>query len=184
MIETRITGIDDLRAALSEIPDRLRKRALLSAWRKAGALVRAEARRNAPVLSPTHPMVIRGQRASGTLRRAISLRTSKRDRRAKDVGVFVNVRPAKAGQRGAKNPRDPFYWRWIEFGRQARTQGERVTYATGGRLKTRKVGRTSGAIEPVRFLEQSQSAFPAALSRFVAEIKPALVRLNVRRAQV
>jgi HK97 gp10 family phage protein len=55
-------------------------------------------------------------RKPGTVKQAIRVRTSKADRRAGDVGVFVNVRPAKAGQRGAKNPNDPFYWRWLEFG--------------------------------------------------------------------
>ena len=30
--------------------------------------------------------------------------------------MFVNVRPAKSGARGAKSATDPFYWRFLEFG--------------------------------------------------------------------
>lgn len=184
MIEAKVVGIEDLKAALSELPARLRKRALLSALRKAAGLVRTAARSRAPLISATHPMVRRGWRKPGTLRRAISVRPSGRDRRSGNVGVFVNVRPAKKGARGAKNPNDPFYWRWVEFGRQARTKGERVTYATGGRLKVRKVRRTTQGQPAVEFLQKSAEALPAALSRFRAEIAPAIQRLNVRRAEV
>lgn len=80
----------------------------------AGArLVRDEAKRNAPVMSSAAQAPYR---KPGTVKTAIKVRTSKLDRRAGNVGVFVNVKPAKAGQRGAKNPSDPFYWRWLEFG--------------------------------------------------------------------
>jgi hypothetical protein len=48
------------------------------------------------------------------------VRTSKADKKDGNVGVFVNVKPAKSGQRGAKSRDDPYYWRWLEFGRSAR----------------------------------------------------------------
>mgnify|MGYP000561918945 CR=1 FL=1 len=32
------------------------------------------------------------------------------------MGVFVNVKPAKSANRGARNPNDPFYWSFLEFG--------------------------------------------------------------------
>lgn len=113
--ETRqMAGLDDLKAKLSEIPKVLRRR-LLRNWLAAGGrVVRDEAKRNAPVLaasSRTAPY-----RKPGTVRDAISVRTSKLSRRRGDVGVFVNVKPAKSGQRGAKSPNDPYYWRWLEFG--------------------------------------------------------------------
>jgi HK97 gp10 family phage protein len=77
--------------------------------------VRNAARRSAPVLRAGTALKA-PYRKPGTVRDAIRVRTSKADRKAGDVGVFVNVRPAKAGARGAKNPNDPFYWRWLEFG--------------------------------------------------------------------
>ena len=77
--------------------------------------VRDVAKRNAPVMT-LGTSLNAPYRKPGTVKQAIRVRTSKADRRAGDVGVFVNVRPAKAGQRGAKNPNDPFYWRFLEFG--------------------------------------------------------------------
>jgi len=116
MIEAKVHGIPDLKAALQSIPDKLRKRALRNALAAAGRVVRDDARSRAPVLSLSGGLRA-PFRTAGTVKRAISVRTSKRARRAGDVGVFVNVRPAKSGQRGAKSPTDPFYWRWLEFGR-------------------------------------------------------------------
>jgi HK97 gp10 family phage protein len=107
-------GIPDFRAKLQEIPKALRRRVLRNALSAGARTVRDEARRLAPVLRPgdlSAPF-----RTPGTVRKAISVRTSKVARKAGDVGVFVNVRPARAGNRGAKNPKDPFYWRFLEFG--------------------------------------------------------------------
>ncbi len=119
----RINGIEQAVAALRTLPDRLRKRALRNALAAGGRVIRDAARRGAPVLSPADPAVLSGWRKPGTLRRALSVRTSKAARRGGDLGVFVNVRPAKKGNRGAKSPTDPFYWRFVEFGtRRSRPQ--------------------------------------------------------------
>jgi HK97 gp10 family phage protein len=119
-VEVRITGVDDAIKQLRALPAKLRKRAILNALRAGARLFRDEARRLTPVI--TVPVRRRGVvvRNPGTVRKAISVRTSKRDRRAGDVGVFVNVRPAKKGARGANSPTDPFYWRWLEFGFRGR----------------------------------------------------------------
>jgi HK97 gp10 family phage protein len=111
----RITGLDDVIEAFRALPDKLRRRVLRNALAVGGRAVRDEARRHAPVL-----MAARRKapfRTPGLMRRAISVRTSKLARRAGDVGVFVNVRPAKAADRGARSRRDPFYWRWVNFGK-------------------------------------------------------------------
>jgi HK97 gp10 family phage protein len=116
MIEAKVHGIPDLKAALRAVPEKLRMRALRNALAAGARVVRDDARRRAPVLSQAD--ALRAPfRTPGTVKRAIVVRTSKQARRAGDVGVFVNVRPAKSGQRGAKSARDPFYWRWLEFGR-------------------------------------------------------------------
>lgn len=111
--EVKIEGFDELARKLREIAPAMRKKVLRNALAAGGRLVRDEAKRNAPVLQLKNATPLR---TAGTLKKALSVRTSKTARRAGDVGVFVNVRPAKAGQRGAKNPRDPFYWRFQEFG--------------------------------------------------------------------
>lgn len=132
----QIRGFDDLAAKLREIPDVLRKRVLRNALAAGGRLVRDEAQRTVPVLSATAKAPYR---TPGTVKRAIAVRTSKIARRAGNVGVFVNVKPApgakfktrttkllglkvktrtkvRESQRGATSKTDPFYWRFLEFG--------------------------------------------------------------------
>ena len=135
----RIEGLDELKRKLAEVPKAMRKRVLRNALAAGAREVRDVAKRNAPVLT-LGTSLNAPYRKPGTVKQAIRVRTSKADRRAGDVGVFVNVRPAKAGQRGAKNPNDPFYWRFLEFG-------------------TRKM--------PARpFLQRATSALPKALTIF------------------
>ena len=127
MIEAKVSGIPDLRAALAGIVPKLRVRALRNALAAGARAVQKSARAATPVISSSSVPVRKGYRTPGTVRKAISVRTSKLARRAGNVGVFVNVRPAKRGARGAKNPKDPFYWKFIEFG----TQAHRITAPAG-----------------------------------------------------
>ncbi len=108
-----VKGLDALKRKFEDIPKALRKRVLRNALSAGARLVRDEAKRNAPLLQNTLKAPFRNR---GTVRNAIKVRTSKLDTRAGNVGVFVNVKPAKAGNRGAKNQNDPFYWRFLEFG--------------------------------------------------------------------
>jgi len=135
----RIEGLDELKRKLAEVPKAMRKRVLRNALAAGAREVRDVAKRNAPVMT-LGTSLSAPYRKPGTVKQAIRVRTSKADRRAGDVGVFVNVKPAKAGQRGAKNPNDPFYWRFLEFG-------------------TRKM-----AARP--FLQRATSALPKALTIF------------------
>ena len=132
----RLQGFDDLAAKLRAITPALRKRVLRNALAAGARLVRDDARRNVPVLSPS---VRAPYRTPGLLKKSLVVRTSKDARKAGDVGVFVNVRPAKgakyktttgrvlglkvrsrslvrASQRGAKSKLDPFYWKFVHFG--------------------------------------------------------------------
>jgi HK97 gp10 family phage protein len=191
MTRTTITGIEDLRAALADLTRQLRGRVLRTALAAGARLVRDEARRLAPVLAA--PVRSKGRliRKPGTLRKAISVRTSKLARRRGDVGVFVNVRPAKgaklrggavvrASQRGADNPDDPYYWRWVEFGRQGRAAAparRRVPAVQRGRQALRAVG----TLAPVRFLQRSAARLPDALREFQRQVGPAITKLNQRK---
>lgn len=150
-IQARVTGIPDLRRALLSIPLKLRKRALRNALAAGARVVQSAARKATPVLSAAS-LVRNPYRKPGTVRKAISVRTSKIARRAGDVGVFVNVRPAKRGVRGAKSPGDPFYWRFLEFG-------------------TRYV-------RPFGFLRQGAAKLGEALQVFIAKIGPQIQKLN------
>lgn len=110
-----VQGLDELKAKFAEIPRAMRRRVLRAGLAAGARLVRDESKRNTPVLSLRSSLKA-PYRKPGTVRKAISVRTSKLASKQGNVGVFVNVRPAKAGQRGAKNPNDPFYWRFINFG--------------------------------------------------------------------
>lgn len=111
--EVKIEGFDELAKKLRELVPAMRKRVIRNALSAGARLVRDDAKRNAPVLSAS---VNAPYRKPGTLRSAIRVRSSKQARRVGDIGVFVNVKPAKTGMRGAKSKTDPFYWRFVEFG--------------------------------------------------------------------
>ena len=157
MIDAKVQGIPDLKRELAGIVPKLRVRALRNALAAGARLVQRSARQNAPVLSASSLAVRKGYRTPGLVRKAISVRTSKVARRSGDVGVFVNVRPAKRGARGAKNPKDPFYWRFIEFGT-----------LTGTRA--------------AKFLQTGAQRLPEALRVFIQKIGPQIEKLNKPKA--
>ena len=157
MIDAKVQGIPDLKRELAGIVPKLRVRALRNALAAGARLVQRSARQNAPVLNASSLAVRKGYRTPGLVRKAISVRTSKVARRQGDVGVFVNVRPAKRGARGAKSPADPFYWRFIEFGTQAGTRAYQV-------------------------LQKGADKLPEALQAFKQAIGPQIQRLNKPKA--
>ena len=149
MIGATVRGLPEMKAALAAVVPALRRRALRNALAAGARVVRDDAKQRAPVLQP---LASAPYRTPGTVRKAIAVRTSKTARRRGDVGVFVNVRPAKAGQRGAKSKTDPFYWRFLEFGT--------------------KFMRSFG------FLQQASNKLPQALAVFTEKIGPAIAKLN------
>ena len=96
-------------------------------------------------------------RQPGTVRKAITVRTSKVARRNGDLGVYVNVRPAKGGQRGKYSPTDPFYWRWLEFGARGKP---------GVQMLQRAVARAAEVV-----------------AKFSQTLEPQIQRLNRKDAQ-
>lgn len=156
-LQAKVTGIPDLRAALAGIVPKLRVRALRNALAAGARVVQRVARGATPVISASSVPVRKGYRTPGTVRKAISVRTSKLARRAGNVGVFVNVRPAKKGARGGKSPKDPFYWRWINWGTDTGTRA-------------------------AQFLEKGAAQLPQALQVFIAKIGPAIEKLNKPKA--
>ncbi len=153
MIKATVRGVPDFKAELAALVPKLRYRVLRNALAAGARIVRDEAKRRAPVLQPT---LRAPYRQAGTVRRAISVRTSKLARRGGDVGVFVNVRPAPKGQRWRKSKTDPFYWRFLEFG-------------------TAKMGARE-------FLQPAAQRLTDALAKFSATVGPAIARLNKPKA--
>ncbi len=182
MISAKVHGIPDLKAALAGIVPKLRVRALRNALAAGARVVQKAARAKTPVLSASSLPVRKGYRKPGTVRQAISVRTSKIARRKGDVGVFVNVRPAKRGQRGAKNPNDPFYWQFIEFGTHARAAGERSKSLSRGKWRNRVHKTATGATKAFRFLQAGAAMLPEALQVFIRTIGPQIAKLNKPKA--
>lgn len=110
-------GFEDLKDALLNLAPLLRRKRGTRAMAKGAEVVRDEAKRPGVVPVLARPLYRRGQlwRKPGTVRDAISIRVSKDVRANGDVGVFVNVKPAKGSDRGANSPNDPFYWRFLHF---------------------------------------------------------------------
>lgn len=161
----RLEGLDELKRELQAIPAKLRYRALRNALAAGARIIRDDARRRTPLLKASTfsgAKALRlGYRKVGTVRSAITVRTSKRARKQGNVGVFVNVRPAKGSARGARKPTDPFYWRWLEFGWTPR----------GGQPK-------AGA----GMLQSAAQRLPAALREFQSKLAPMIRKLNQPKA--
>lgn len=123
MTETRIAGMKELLRGLGELPADLAKSAIYSALGGAARIVRTEAKARAPVLDASDPAVQAGTRKPGTVRDAIRVSRSKINKGQNGLyQVIIRVKPLKKsqekklGRRGAKNPNDPYYWWWVEFG--------------------------------------------------------------------
>lgn len=174
---SRWAGIPDLRQALADLPEKLRKRVLRNGLAAGGRVVRDAAKASAPVLRTSAPY-----RTPGTVRGAISVRTSKQARREGNVGVFINVRPAKGGAKGAKTGKDPFFWRWQEFGwtpYSGPRKGQAGKANKAERRRSRASGKAGGVQIPgIKFLTNAASKLPQALQVFIAKVGPAIQKLN------
>lgn len=168
-ITATVEGLERLKIAFSGIPDKLRRKVLLSALRKGAAVVRKAARAATPELAKPTPY-----RTKGLLKKRLMVRVSRASKAAGHVGVFVNIRPAEGtqyvkhnllgvkyktvkreSQRGARSPNDPFYWRFVNFG-------------------TKKGNKLPAA----KFLEAGAAVLPQALEIFEREIGPAIQKLD------
>lgn len=179
-IKATVQGLPDLRAAFAGVVPKLRRKALAQELRAAARLVQRQAQRYAPTLKAStrsgSSALRRGVRRIGTVRKAIAVRASKQASRRGDVGVFVNVRPAKRALRGAKNPADPFYWRWLNFG----WNPAGADRSAAGKRERRRLNRIGAAKakQGAHFLEAGARMLGQALRQFVAGIGPRIAKLN------
>lgn len=171
--EIKIDGFGELAAKLRALVPAMRKKVLRNALAAGARLVRDDAKRNAPVLSTAMQAP---HRKPGTLRAAIKVRTSKVARRAGDVGVFVNIKPAKGAARGAKSSADPFYWRFQEFGWTPASK--RPGLAT--KLQRRRAARQGVArqIPGRKFLSNAAAKLPEALAVFNTAVVKWIHKVN------
>lgn len=190
-IQVKLEGVDEFIDVLRALPAVLRRRVLAGALRDGARVIQRLAKANAPVLKGAARY-----RKPGTLRDAISVRTSKEARKRGDVGVFVGVRPlrgrartAKFGAAGTKNPNDPYYWWWQEFGWTPRgawdgwfASSKRPALGRS-RAFRRQVARVGFQKVPgKRFLSMAaQVGGQQAVNTAMRRIVPQIERLNVSR---
>lgn len=188
MIGAKVQGIPDLRKALGNIVPKLRIRALANALRAGAREVQKSARADTPVINPSSVAVRKGYRKPGTLKKAISVRTSKAAKAAGNVGVFVNVKPAKGGKRGARNPNDPYYWRWVHFGHKivGRYKGKYTDYRVRGRGRLTGLSKRRkaplGFVVGKGFLYAGAFKLGTALGIFTAKLPGIIEKLNKPKA--
>lgn len=171
--DVNLEGFDELAAKLRALVPAMRKRVLRNALSAGARLVRDEAKRNAPVLALSSKAPYR---KPGTLKNAIRVRTSKSARRSGDIGVFVNVKPAKAAARGNKSPNDPFYWRFLEFGWTPASK--RTGLATKRARRTSLRAGVARQIPGKKFLSNSASKLSDALDIFNAQVTKWINKTN------
>lgn len=155
----RLEGVDELKAALKDVGTQIRKKAVRNALREAGKVIQAAAKVAAPVLAaPTMT------RTPGTLQKNIAVRGSKFARQVGNEGVYVSVRPLsgkrqdRLGKAGARNPNDPFYWRFVEFGTR--------------KMSARPFMRTAAAQKG-----------PQAIDAFMKSVVPQIQKLNAKASR-
>lgn len=118
-LTVKIEGLSQLQQAMQALGKKTSNRIAAKAMRKGGAIIRDKARANVPVLKESTPY-----RKAGTLKKAIQSRTKVGKDGKTQTYVWVKGLSTKqvlkfkgkTGKSGAFNPRDPFYWRFVEFG--------------------------------------------------------------------
>lgn len=119
-VEFKMAGIDDMARRLNAFSRDMRVRILRRGITEAARVIQLAAAVRAPVLSRPAKW-----RTRGLVRESIVIRPSKLARKRGEVGGFVTVK--RLGKRaifnakikgvgGARNPRDPFYFRFLEMG--------------------------------------------------------------------
>lgn len=118
-LSVKVTGLKELGQALENLGRKTKNKLGAKAMRKGGAIIRDQARANAPLLKVKVP-----HRKRGTLKKAIVASTKPQKDGSVRTIIFVRTLKnskilefkGKTGKGGAYNPNDPFYWRFVEFG--------------------------------------------------------------------
>lgn len=111
-----ISGLKELQDALKQLPQNIARNILRGSVSAGAALIRDEAKRNAPVYTGSPQM---GHPPPGTLKRSVYIKQiPERSSVFKQV-VFVGVRKGKKYQHQGKHgalSQDAYYAAWVEFG--------------------------------------------------------------------
>jgi HK97 gp10 family phage protein len=182
----KLEGVGEFAAALRALPDVLRRRVVVAALRDGAREIQRIAKSNAPVLKGPARF-----RKAGTLRSAITVRTSKFARKSGEAGVFIGVRPLrgarekKLGRRGATNPNDPFYWWFVELGTRPHVikprTGKTLAWGIGTKRGFARAVAHPGITGQKFLTRAAQSGGQQAISTAMRRVVPQIERLTVSR---
>jgi len=144
-----LKGLDGLEDALKSLEKKMRTKEVSAMLIKGAEVVKAEIKRNTPVMRGGAKKNKTKTRTAGLVKKRVLIRKSSVDRRQKNIGVFVNVKPAKKENRGAQSRLDPFYWSFIN---QGWTPGNRQKTA-GKKKKPRIVKQATYSIRGRKFMQ-------------------------------
>lgn len=120
LVNVRINGLREIQAAMAELPRRVDKKVMDAGLLDGARIVRDDAKNRVPLLKEPD-----ARRRRGTLRRAIRAGRVRPTQYAATVWVRIrqlsgrqraSFKAKNRGAKGADNPNDPFYWRFVEFG--------------------------------------------------------------------
>lgn len=175
-LDVKVSGIADFKAAITALVADMRRKVVRAALRDAARPVIRAAQNNAPVLR-----VPKRNRRPGTLKRNIKVFASKvKNGRNGVLGVFIKVRASKAalkkgGGAGAKNPNDPYYWLFQEFGftatgrRRLRGGSRRRDLVRNALISSGRARRIEGRHFLQRGFQQGQGEALAIFQRRIGE---------------
>ncbi len=113
-IGIKIEGVDEVRKLMKRLPASVSKKHMRRAIRQGIALVRNHIKANAPVRTTENKTYRKGRKRPrpGRLRRLIRIRPRRGKRGYMKVSLFY---PVPEGSEG-NDPKNAFYWRFVEFG--------------------------------------------------------------------
>ena len=163
--EIRIRGLNEINTALRQLPGRMDKKLLDRGLIEGAKLIRDDARARVPLLQHPDP-----RRLRGTIQKAIRAGRVRPEGRYRAT-VWVRVRPLtrrqmarfkkKRGSGGQNNPRDPYYWAWVEFGTSKMSARPFMRPA----FESKKLEAVHTAVDTLRPLVEAEIAKLGAFSR-------------------
>lgn len=172
-VTIQLKGFDELAAKLREMPQDIARNALRSSVSAGAAVIRDEAKLQAPVLS-------------GTLRRAMYIKQIRELSDAQRQTFYVGARQGKRYQKVGKKGRnyDAFYARFVEFGHFTRPPGGGQLKRGRGRVQSLQImlaNKSIKFVDPDPFLGPAfREKKDAAINSMAAKLRERIERFRVQ----
>jgi HK97 gp10 family phage protein len=105
IVEWKVEGLKELALALKALPEKMGQRALNAAAMAGAEIIRKAAANAAPMGDPDAP----------TLKLNIIKRKARKT--SNNLNAEVHIAPRSKGSKNKDDPKNVYYWRFVEFGR-------------------------------------------------------------------